>query len=241
MLEDHDHERAQVEGDQKAVLPPKIGQQFVAALTDPHITYFLELLNRLRAEGSEDARQLFSDIDRLMRDKGNPAFLQSRLITLLLNYALMQAHEPPVVPENSENFGMRMPVALLEKLDCAVAAGAARNRSELVRNLLELAFSGVDASQMRYRTALMETIGMLLKNPEEMLLFYLIRSFFNRPDVGGVAKMLASIAGPLSEIIAAVGDEGTERVKEAVSELFEKLDTPDSESEESENAVNDVE
>lgn len=237
MLEDRDDKRPQMEaGEMEA--DKKLALGYEAATSKSEITYSLELLGRLRAEGSEDARNLLNDIDRLMRDKEDPALLQMRYITLLLDYAVTQGYQRPVVPDNSENFGMRMPVALLEKLDCAVGAGAARNRSELVRTLLEVAFSGIDPAQMRYRTVLMETIAMLLKNPEEMLLFYLIRSFFDRPDAGGVAKMLLSVAGPLTEIIAAVGGEGVDRVRETIGELFETLNSPDSESE---DALNNVE
>ncbi len=204
------------------------------------LKYWGGLLKRLGEEGSEDARKLMSDVEAMMEQGEDLGVIANRFIGGLMRYAVLQAYERPLPAGNGENLSIRMPEALLQKVDSAIAAGAARNRSEFIRTVLEMSFSAVDASEVKYAGEMMKILALLMEHPEEALLFYMIRSFFNRPDVGSVAKMLRSIASPLTEIIAAVGGGGIERVKDAVGELFQKLDTPDSQSEESQDAVNNL-
>lgn len=203
--------------------------------------YWVDLLARLGEEGSEDIRKLMSDLGEMINNGEDMQVIGERFAMGLMRYAVVQAYERPVVAANSENFSMRMPIELLEKMDSAIAAGSARNRSEFVRTLLEVTFANADAATINYRMAFLETVGLLLRNPEEILIFQLIRSFLDRPDVGGVSKMLASIARPLSEILAAVGGGGVERVQDMINELFQATHTLRGNSQESEDAVHNVE
>jgi len=188
---------------------------------EDEIVHWLQLLERLGQEGSEDARQLVNDIKQAWASGEDQETTAQRFVAGLLRYSVVQAYERPVIPGTMENFSMRLPASLLEKLDTAVAVGTAATRSELVRTLIEIAFATVDASQMQHRAALIEVMALMLRRPEEMLLFYLIRSFFERDDVASVGRVLASVAGPLSEIIATIGGQGIERVKEYVNRLLE--------------------
>ena len=145
-----------------------------------------------------------------------------------------------MTPTSSANFAMRMPVELLEKIDTAVAAGSAANRSEFVRSLLNLAFSVVDVDDMTYTTATLKFVRMLNEHPEQIVLFYLIRALFGRDNMG-VSKTLLTLAGPLSEIVAAIGGEGVERVRERFDKLLEGTRTADWKPKESEDGAGEPE
>lgn len=218
----------------------KLGAKGKEGTSVNEVTYWGDLLRVLAREGVEDAREVVNDIQCLIQEyeKGeDPQVLGERLMAGLLRYGVLQTYRGPVTPGNDGNLNVRLPAELLQRIDTAVSEGKASSRSEFVRTVIELIFSAGDAADMgslKFTEQALNFVKMLMETPERMMLFYLVQSFFDRPDVG-VSKILISLVGPISQIISVVGGEGLQRVREQLDFMIEAKDGLESKAQEPEH------